>query len=99
MKLTTQKLKELILEEMGKMPEPAMPEPAEKPKLKKDVENVLSQFKPMAQNYIDKIDNPAELEELLGELVKMIMGQGLSVGQFKTVAQQIIRNVEAPDKK
>lgn len=96
MKLTTKKLKELILEEMGKMPPPT--EPVEKPKLKKDVENVLSQFKPMAQNYIDKIDNPAELQELLGELVKMIMGKGLSVGQFKTVAQQIIRSVETPDK-
>tara|TARA_R100001443_G_C3264201_1_gene156359 strand:- start:273 stop:569 length:297 start_codon:yes stop_codon:yes gene_type:complete len=94
MKLTTQKLKELIMEEMDNMSKADVPEPEEKPTLKKDVENVLAQFKPTAQDYIDKIDNPAELQELLGELVKMIMGKGLTIDQFKAVANKIIRSTE-----
>tara|TARA_Y100000114_G_C11728976_1_gene312513 strand:- start:730 stop:1011 length:282 start_codon:yes stop_codon:yes gene_type:complete len=93
MKLTTEKLKQLIKEELDNMAKGDEEQDKQEP-MQKDVENVLAQFKPMAQRYIDKIDNAKELQQLLKEIVKMLMQKGLTVGQFKSVAMNIIRELK-----
>ena len=93
MKLTTKRLKELILEEL----KTSENELAAKKPMQGDVKRVIDQFRSTIQSYMDEINNHDELVGLLVHFIEMLKQKGVSSEDIKRALTTVRSDQDKPN--
>ena len=93
MKLTTERLKQLIKEEIEKIPE------SEEPKVSKRVQRTRDQMKSGAQAAFDVVTDEEDIRQIIQDTINSLGQKNVPQNRILKVMRNMVRDMSNPNKK